>query len=383
MNTKTKATLGGAATVATAGVVGLVLMTVPAGAGPAPALPEVSPEALVGSVLEAKPAALHGTVQVQNDLGLPMLPQLPQLANGESEGQVWTDGAGKARVSLPYQNGERTLVTNGRTFWSYNSADRTATRYDATETRSTDGKERGGEHGDDRHGKGRAEMAPADPASASREIISAIRQFSTVQVDGTSTVAGRDAYQLVLTPKPSERTLLREVRVAVDDKLRMPLQLDVFTNGTPDPALRLGFADLDVGPQDPARFEFTPPEGTTVTEPSEERPRAEIEKHGGKERGEQAMREVAPRTVGEGWDTVLVANLPKEMLGSQNGASREDGGTDPAELLRQFGKPVSGEFGRGWVVSTKVGSALVAQDGRVAAGFVPQQVLTTTLAGTK
>jgi outer membrane lipoprotein-sorting protein len=379
MNAKTKATLGGSAAVATAGVVGLVLMTVPAGAGPAPSLPQVTPEALVKSVFEAKPSALHGTVQVQNQLGLPMLPQMPQLANGDSQAQVWTDGGGKARLSLPYNGGERTFVTNGKTAWYYNSSDRTATKFQASEHKGL-GRGLGKDLAKGGRKEWRAEhdeMAAADPASASKEIISAIRQFSTVQVDGTAKVADRDAYQLVLTPKPSERTLLREVRVAVDSKLRMPLQMDVFTNGTPDPALRIGFSDLDVGKQDAARFEFTPPKGTTVTAPSEEKLRAEFQKHGGKARAEQQMKESAPRTVGEGWDTVVVAKLPKEMTQGKNGES------NPTALLQQFGKPVSGKFGNGWVLTTKVGTALVTQDGRVAAGFVPQQVLTSTLAATK
>lgn len=385
MNKKTAA-YGAAATGVTAGVVGLVLLTVPAGAGagPAPSLPDISPERLLQSAMQAEPTALHGTVAVQNELGLPQLPNLPQLANGESEAQVWTDGAGGFRAALPYETGERTFVANGNTFWQYNSADQTATKM------TVDGKD-AKQHRD--WAAKHKQAVPTDPAAASREVISAIRQFSDVTVDGTSSVAGRDAYQLVLTPKPTERTLLREVRVAVDSEKRLPLQLDVFTNGAPEPALRVGYSDLEIGPQDPAQFRFTPPEGTTVTTPrgterSSDRPdRAEAK---------AAMEGLKPKVVGSGWDMVLVANLPDEALGAgqQDGAQspqRQFGPgsqfgaqeMNPTALLRQFGREVSGEFGKGWVFNTKVGTALVTEDGRAAAGFVPEQVLTNTLASTK
>ena len=65
----------------------------------------------------------------------------------------------------------------------------------------------------------------------------------TVAVDGTAEVAGRAAYQLVLTPLPTERTLLREVRVAVDAETRQPLQLTVLAQGSGEPALQVGFSE--------------------------------------------------------------------------------------------------------------------------------------------
>ena len=53
---------------------------------------------------------------------------------------------------------------------------------------------------------------PADPDGGGDRAIEQLRATSTVAVDGTAEVAGRDAYELVLTPAPTERTLLREVR---------------------------------------------------------------------------------------------------------------------------------------------------------------------------
>ncbi|HEX8761411.1 MAG TPA: outer membrane lipoprotein carrier protein LolA, partial [Pseudonocardiaceae bacterium] len=59
---------------AAAGAIGLGALTMPAGAKSDPALPPVSAEELVASVLTAKTPAFGGTVTVDNALGLPALP---------------------------------------------------------------------------------------------------------------------------------------------------------------------------------------------------------------------------------------------------------------------------------------------------------------------
>jgi outer membrane lipoprotein-sorting protein len=319
-----------AAGIAVAGVVGLGLLAIPAGAGAAPQLPPVSAEDLVSSVLAAKPAAFGGTVELDNNLGLPALPDLPQAANGTSTARVWSDGTGKGRAQLPSSTGERTIVADGTTVWSWNSADKTVTKADRAA-------------GD--------KPSTSDPAAAATQAIAQLRATSTVAVDGTAEVAGRPAYALVLTPAPTERTLLREVRVAVDSETRMPLELTVLANGSGDPALQVGYSELTFGAQDPSLFTFTPPPGSTVTAP-EARPE-------GRPAGA-----AAPTVTGDGWDRVLVASVPKDQ-GAAN--------------LSALGTPVSGAWGSGRLISTAVASAIVTDDGRIAAGAVPEQVLTEAL----
>jgi outer membrane lipoprotein-sorting protein len=324
-----------AAGIAVAGIVGLGLLAIPAGAGAAPELPPVSAEDLVSSVLAAKPGAFGGTVELDNNLGLPALPDLPQAADGTSTARLWSDGTGKGRAQIPSGSGERTVVADGSTVWSWNSADKTVTK-------SAEG--------------GREEKAPAtsDPAAAATQAIERLRATSTVSVDGTAEVAGRPAYALVLTPAPAERTLLREVRVAVDSETRMPLELTVLANGSTDAALQIGFSDLTFGAQDPALFTFTPPPGSTVTSPP-----ADAKPEG------MPAGAAAPTVVGEGWDTVLVGKVP-----AQEGAVNLDA----------IGTPVSGAWGSGRLIATAVATAIVTDDGRIAAGAVPEQVLTEALA---
>ncbi|HEX2299540.1 MAG TPA: outer membrane lipoprotein carrier protein LolA [Pseudonocardiaceae bacterium] len=339
---------------AAAGAIGLGVLTVPAGAGAEPTLPEVSAEELVQSVLAAQPPALGGVVEVDNALGLPALPGRPggesPLTQPVTTFRVWADGHGRGRLALPSRGGEQVLVEDGTTLWRYDSSSRTAT---ALPHRPADA---------DRH-------APvADPAQAAKELVGAVRTSSEVVVDGTGEVAGRPVYELVLTPKPTERTLLREVRVAVDSVSRVPLQLTVLADGSTDPALQIGFTDLDVGAQDPDLFRFTPPPGVTVQRP-EKSPEPQRAPHGPGGRHKAGPEMI--RTVGQGWDTVA--------LGKLSTATGPDAETDPLAMVRQVGRPASGPWGNGWVVQTAVGTVLVASDGRFAAGAVPQQVLAEAL----
>lgn len=359
MNRK-KVTLAATAVGVVGGVVGLAVLAVPAGAGPAPSLPDVSAEALVQSVLTAKPAALGGTVQVQNNLGIPSIPGLgsgvpSQLTAANSTIRMWTDGTGKVRVSLPTAEAEQTLVDDGTTRYAWDSSKRTVVE-------SPHGK---GEH-DAQKTPENKRGEQTDPVTMSTELVSALEKYSTITVDGTAKVAGRSAYNLVLTPKPDQRTLVRDVSVSIDSELRLPLRVAVFANGSADPVAQIGFTDLNVGPQDASLFTFQVPAGAKVVKADD----------AGKQVQEanKAASAVRPQIVGEGWSTTLVAEFPTGALGSGSTERRGSQG-NPADLIRKAGTPVSGPWGSGTLIKTKVATALITSDGRVAVGLVPEQVL--------
>jgi hypothetical protein len=197
----------------------------------------------------------------------------------------------------------------------------------------------------------------------------------------------------VLTPKPTEKTVLREVRVAVDSELRVPLRVAVLTNGTDAPAMRVGFSELNVGPQDASLFAFTPPAGAKVTEPRLDEPTAQD-----KAAAEKVFGEIDPQVVGEGWDVVLTARVPQDALsgladmqqeqqGAREGRRPGRGGqgedVDVQGLIKQLGKQVSGAWGSGTLITTRVGGLLIADDGRVALGAVPEQVLVDAIGQVK
>ncbi|WP_434450675.1 LolA family protein [Lentzea sp. E54] len=351
---KRKVTLAAATAGVLTGAAGLSLLAMPAGAGQPPSLPDVSAESLVEQVMTAEPGAFGGTVEVDNKLGLPAISEIPQLADGKHSARVWTDGNGKLRLALPNGQSEQTIVDDGTTTWSWNSADNEVTK---------------SEHKADNEPEQRPEKA-VDPATAAKDIVSQTKEFSEISVDGTARVANRAAYELVLTPKASEKTLVREVRIAVDAELKMPLRVAVLTNGTAEPAGTVGFREINVGPQDPALFTFTPPANAKVTTPEakERESREQMPEAGGLE---QALQGEDPQIFGTGWDTVIGSKIPAEAMTQV-----------PAEaqgLVDRFTKKVSGDWGSGKIFTTKVATILIADDGRVVAGAVPEQVLFDTI----
>ena len=342
-----KATLGGAVIGVVAGVVGVVVLASPAGAGPKPALPATTPQALVQSVLTASVPSMSGTVAIQNNLGLPAVPGIPELANGTSQLRVWADGTGRTRVSVPTASSEQTIVDDGHTLYTWDSTDRTVSESPVAK---------------DKPGPQPDAGTPTDPASLARELVGALQNSSDITVDGTDTVAGQPAYDLVLTPKANQRTLLRQVTIAVDANKHIPLQLTVLGDNTSTPAVQVGFSSVDYGPQQSSLFTFTPPPGATVTQ------------HAKSDQGkaQHAATQIEPKIVGTGWDTVAIVKLP--------GSTQDTGKNgDPLSLARQFGTPVSGSWGSGWAIGTNIGTAVITSDGRIAVGLVPQQVLTEAL----
>ena len=83
-------------------------------------------------------------------------------------------------------------------------------------------------------------------------------------------------------------------------------------------------------------------------------------------------------TVGDGWDRVVIAQrpaTPAEPAGQPG--SREARKRRPD--LSALGTPVSGPWGQGRLITTAVATAIVTNDGRIAAGAVPEQVLSEAL----
>ncbi|WP_020670477.1 LolA family protein [Amycolatopsis nigrescens] len=361
------------------GAAGLAVIAMPAGAGEAPQLPPVSAEDLVQSVLTAQTPAFEGTVKVDNALGLPALPGVPSLDLDSA--RIYNDGAGASRLSLQQGSSEQTVVRNGETVWKYDSGKNTATKITVPADALKD--------------KGVHDGEVTDPTAAAADLVNTVRETSTVSVEGTARVADRPAYEVVLTPKPDERTLLREVRVSIDAEKRVPLRLAVLANGSADPALQIAYTDVSFAPQPADRFNFTPPQGAKVTEKQAD---VNKDKDWAKERDAQGKDKAMGDTtvVGTGWDTVVTGKFsPESLQGGQQPADKDkrgwgnwgDGdrgqgqgaGFDPKALLDQVSKPVTGPFGTGHVISLKVGTALITDDGRFAAGAVPEQVLIEAL----
>ncbi|MDO8106947.1 hypothetical protein Q6348_07020 [Isoptericola sp. b441] len=332
-----------------AAVVGATLVS-PASAGTA--LPERTPQQLLTDVQGATATAVQGTVQVQADLGLPSLPDvaggpaahrtdLLSALSGTTTMRVWASPAG-ARVAVQGTLGETDVVTDGDQVWVWSAADRSVTHL----TRPA---------GDPvTHGAGsdpRAALADLAPARLSAAILAALDPSTAVTSGPDTTVAGRPAYQLVLTPRDAG-TLIGSVTIAIDAAERVPTRVTITSTRTGKAALTAGFTDVSFTAPDPAMFRFTPPAGATVTTPDQP--------------GAQSDRPGAPtvRAVGQGWVSVLV------LSGLPSAASAPSGDLTGLASWVDTLPRTSGPWGSGRVLSSNLLSALLTDDGRVLVGAV-------------
>lgn len=123
-----------------------------------------------------------------------------------------------------------------------------------------------------------AEDVPATPQKLAEEALKAVDDTTSVTVDGTAQVAGRDAYKLVIEPKQSGSTV-GAISIAVDAKTGLPLKFTLTPASGGAAVVDAGFTKVDFGRPSASTFDFTPPKGAKVTEADE------VEKSGHHESG--------------------------------------------------------------------------------------------------
>lgn len=325
------------------------------------ALPPRTAEQLLVDLQQAKPVSLSGTVVQKADLGLPALPEsassseldAASLASGTHRWRVWTNGSSAERVSLLGRDSESTIVRNGANVWVWSSSAKTATRYTGVPTA----------------GSYPQKMGTLTPDEAAKKALAAIEPTTTVTTDRSSTVAGQDAYELVLTPKTTA-TKVKQVRIAVDAVTHLPLRVQVLSTTTNAVALEVGFGELNYTAPKASVFSFTPPAGAKVVEKAV----PALPRHAGKltAQQKQTAKQAEPTTVGKGWATVEVFTLPKDAASKATATS----GTNEqlGQLLTSLPQ-VSGTWGSGRLLTGTLFSAVLSNDGRVAVGAVaPEQL---------
>lgn len=327
-------------------------------------LPPKSPEQVLAMVGADTVKALSGTLEQTSELGLP---QLPAGVSSSSAGtasaldllaaphtaRVYLDGPANARVQVMDRLAERDVIRHGNDVWTYSSKDNSAT-HETLPAAGADGK-----------------AAPATPQlltpdQLAQRMLAAIDSSTAVTVGQDTSVAGRPAYALVLTPR-SAGTLVGSVSIAVDSQTGLPLSVAVQARGQDMPAFRVAFTDLVLQAPSADLFTFTPPPGAHITQralpqQADQLPPGEPGTPGGN--GGSAA---PPHTVsGTGWDTVI--GLPAIAVPTDLTAS---------PLLAQAAQVVDG----GRLLSTSLVNVLLTNDGRVFAGSVPLARLQAAAAG--
>ncbi|MEV5891432.1 LolA family protein [Nonomuraea fuscirosea] len=381
--------------IAAAAVIGAAV-----GAGPViaavsgePALPERSAAQLLADAVaatnkEGGAAPMSGTVQQTSSLGLPALPSSGSasplsLLSGSHEVKVWYGAADKLRVAMPTQLNETNLIMNGGEGWYWDSATNTATKLTIKKG--------------DTHTPATPVPQPSDltPQQVAERVLAHADEHTAVRVINNAEVAGRPVYQLVLSPK-EEGSLVQEVRIALDGETYVPLQVQVYAKGSAEPAFQLGFTQVTFTPPAAENFTFTPPAGAKVEEKTIGLEDMRDER--AEQQAEHAERVASKaKVVGDGWASVAVipfslSDLTAAATGTPDASATPGGpgehfgdGADPRALLDSVLKsatPVSGTWGSGKLIKTKLVTALLTDDGRLLVGAVtPEEI--TKAAGTK
>ena len=339
-----------------------------------PALAPRSAAELLVDLQTARVDGLSGTVVARADLGLPALPStragspdLFSLLSGTHTVKVWYSGPNQARLALLDTLGETDVITNGTDVWIWSSKDNTATHATIPAGSASPGTpfpipSAGG--------------LGLTPDAMAKAALALLEPSTEVTTNGSASVAGRDAYELVLAPR-DPASLVGSIRLAIDATERVPLRVAVLARGSNDPVFEVAFTQVSFDRPDAAQFTFNPPPGATVIEETRDaeghdpnKPDAAKPDPAKPDAGKPD--EAAPgadrrnmAVVGTGWTSVLVARLPTEA--SDNPEQGAPGGL--TGMLAALPK-VSGAWGSGSLLTSRLFSVLLTDDGRILAGAV-------------
>ena len=365
-------------------VVAVGVIVVPLQAGAAAQLPDRSPKQVLLMIAGSAGTDFSGTVQSISNLGLPelnvstgmsqsmidsMSASVPKgmkdfvptgasasavtsalgLLGGSHTARVFVDsstgvGPQKSRIQIEDKLAERNLVSTGTDAWSYDSQTNTATHLTIGSAVTPALK---------------SKLSAIDaaigttvstPAGVARKFLESVDPSTTVTVGNDSNVAGRSAYELVLTPK-STSTLVASVSIDVDSQTGLPLKVTVLAKAQKDPAFQVGFSTVDFSTPRAGLFSFAPPPGATVVEQ-----KLPDNKQTDQKQGLDSLVSEIPTVTGTGWDAVVeisAASVPAGLAGNA--------------LMNQITTPVTG----GKALSTSLLNVFLATDGRVFIGSVP------------
>ncbi|MFC9386212.1 LolA family protein [Streptomyces venezuelae] len=383
--------------VAVAGVAAATIGLVPAlAASGDPDLPEITAQQLIEKIAASDTQTLSGTFRISTDLGLPLeglasgltsglgggaggsggsgtadpSQKLTELISGSHTLRVAADGPERQKLTLLDGSDEYSLIHNGDDVWAYDSKSKEVF-----------------------HEKAPADAGPKDapkaelpgtPKQLADEVLKAAGDTTSITVDGTAKVAGRDAYQLVIKPKQAGSTV-ESVKIAVDAANGTPLKFTLASVEGGKPVVDAGFTKVDFSKPAASDFTFKAPEGAKVTEGAAEKAAEEAsgEKDGPfggqlPEGLEGVLGGFGPgagagkgdvNVIGEGWTAIAKIDTGAPAPKTDEAPKEIQG------LLGSFGDKVTGKFGSGTVFKTKIVNALLTDDGKVYVGAVTKDAL--------
>ena len=345
-----------------------------------PNLPKVTAEQLINKIAKSDVQQLSGTVKISTDLGLPDLgglesnlmsgatksgdgssadptSKLTELATGTHTLRVAADGPDKQKVSLLENAAEYSLIHNGKDVWGYDSQTNEVF------------------HGTTAADASKSDETRATPKGLTDEALKSVDDTTSVTVDGTEHVAGRDAYKLLIKPKQTGTTV-GTISVAVDAKTGLPLKFTLTPASGGAAVVDVGFTQLSLSKPAASTFDFKTPKGAKVTteDSASKAAGTPVPDHSGKAgKSDEGLGKGAdePTVIGKGWNSIAVFETGGQ--GVPSGSSSGSG--DLGGFLNSLGDQVKGDFGKGTVFSTRLVNALITDDGKVYVGAVTKSAL--------
>jgi outer membrane lipoprotein-sorting protein len=382
-----------------------------------PNLPPLSPAEVLAKARSAQFVPFSGTVRLTANLGLPSLGGLggtpgtvTDLLSGVHDANVWVGGPDQVRIALPAPLAETNWIRNGNDVWAWDSSAQQAVH--ASIPVRNDG---AGGRPDEAAASPVPDPTSETPADFAQALLAKITPTTAVSVDTSRFVAGRPAYELVISPRSATSTI-GTASVSIDAATGLPLDVRVTPRNSATPAFEFGFTHLALEAPAASNFTFTPPPGAAVVQATD--PTAllspGVADHFGRRFGAKPGpgRRFAPipkdgtgtapipkdatgtapvpkdatgtaplpkdattppagppvTTIGTGWDTVAVISgqaLPRGVMGLLDGATQVT--------------LANGVTGR--LITTPLVSVLVLDDGRLAVGAVTPEALEHAVAG--
>ncbi|MFC7220278.1 outer membrane lipoprotein carrier protein LolA [Streptomyces polyrhachis] len=373
-----------------AGIAALAAATiglVPALAQDSAGLADLSAEELIAKVLDSDAQAVQGTVKFRADLGLPTLPgglgggteagadpraAVMGLLSGEHTLRVAADGPERQKATLVGERGgDYTVLHNGDDVWAYGGGAKEVfhgTGADAARAGGKDGATALPE-----------ELADLSPREFAKQALAQVGESTSVSVEGTTSVAGQDAYLLRIAPKERASTV-KDIRIAIAEN-GVPLRF-TLTSDSDAKVVEAGFTQVSFAKPAADVFAYKPPAGTKVTE-------EKLGEHrkdgagpegllGGFGKGAEGAKDV--KIHGSDWTTVAELRLPdkaKSGKDGKDGKGEQDGEGGPAALLGALTTKADG----GRLFSTNLVNVLVTDDDRMFVGAVDKAELERLAAG--
>ena len=294
-----------------------------------------------------------------------ILTQAMELVSGTHTVRIYVSGKDKLRAQILDPMSQRDLIINGDEFWTYDA--KTATATTGTIDMEIDPANKAAAEQEILDFAESIALDLSSPEAIANYLVDMIDETSTVEVGKDHNVAGRSAYQLIISPDAAG-SLVERAEISVDSETGLPLKVEAFSTQQTTAAMSVGFESINFGPIDSSLFDFTPPTGTEVLTLDS----SDLEGYADKDTAEleaELMASLAnpakpakPEVIGENWQSVvylpaLPADIPTELMAT--------------ELFGDMLTEVPG----GKVFSTALVNVLLTDSGQVYMGAVTVEYL--------